>query len=55
VTDAEAGPPVGLPAGTGRATGLAKAVPTRAAVASAAEKKCILDKKTWWIVLDGRY
>jgi hypothetical protein len=45
VTDAEAGPPVGLPAGTGRATGLAKAVPAMAAAANSAEKKCMLGER----------
>lgn len=38
MTEAEAGPPVGLPAGTG----LARAVPARAAAAKTAEKKYML-------------
>jgi len=38
VTEAEAGPPVGLPAGT------AKAVPASAAAAEMMDKKCILSR-----------
>ena len=43
VTEAEAGPPVGLPAGTGKATGLAKAMPAKAVILVRTERNCMLD------------
>ena len=43
VTEAEAGPPVGLPAGTGKATGLAKAMSAKAVMLVRTERNCMLD------------
>lgn len=44
VTEADAGPPVGLPAGTGKATGFAKAMAARAVMLVKMERTCMLDE-----------
>jgi hypothetical protein len=44
VTNADAGPPVGLPAGTGKATGLAKVKAARAVMLVRTEGNCMLDE-----------
>ena len=43
VTEAEAGPPVGLPAGTGKATGLAKAMAANVVKMVKTGRKCMLN------------
>jgi hypothetical protein len=43
VTEADAGPPVGLPAGTGKATGLAKAMAARVVMLVRTERNCMLN------------
>jgi hypothetical protein len=44
VTEADAGPPVGFPAGTGRATGLAKVMAARVVMLVRTERNCMLDE-----------
>jgi len=43
VTEADAGPPVGLPAGTGKATGLAKAMAANVVMMVKTGRKCMLN------------
>jgi hypothetical protein len=43
VTEADAGPPVGLPAGTGKATGLAKAMAAKVAKMVRTGGNCMLN------------